>query len=150
MFEAHICAVPSHYANVFVHFEPVGYTKWLAREVNEHFQDDAQRLFDEALLNSANKVPADPPTSLKLPPYLQAGTEEASRWLQEFVYERKEEKPLITDSKRTKGAREAHILAANGSLEELKKIIAEDPESLDAPDVNGWTRKYPGKQNHKW
>lgn len=58
------------------------------------------------------------------------------------MYERKEEKPLNTNSKRTKGAREAHILAANGSLDELKKVIAQDPESLDAVDVNGWTRKY--------
>jgi len=151
-----------YYANVFLHFEPIGYSTWLDQQQRKRADKHvptAQERFEEALARAQSETP---PTSGKtqttsngssskseLPHYIREGTLEASRWRQEFVFQRlnlEEEraaskKKRLSDNeswKKKDGATSAHILAAGGNVAELRKIAEEDPSALDKPDKNGW------------
>jgi len=179
----------SYYANLFLHFEPVGYTEEMERKmmllrrdeqqqeeaasngrqhepedanVHDHRRHSAKELFEKAFAKqlelqqeTKEKRPPRPEDNTKtghnrLPSYIQQGSQEAKRWLQDFVFFRKEtpKKSSSTgggnDSGASKGTRKlkhvttAHIVAANGDLEQLKQVEKENPESLFKADDNGW------------
>jgi len=129
-----------YFANVFVHFEPIGYTAKIEHRL--HKGKSAEGLFEQAV--SAQKDDTDLTNELAnkqpstvLPPYIVEGSEEAARWKQQFVFDRvetKKEEPKHT----TEGVTHAHKLAAAGNLKALKNIAANDPSSLNSRDSNGW------------
>ena len=68
-----------YYANIFVHFEPLGHTERHAAKRKD--EDNAKKLYQEAL----GKAPS-PAKKEKLPEYIEPGSEEEKRWNQEYVY----------------------------------------------------------------
>ena len=179
----------SYYANLFVHFEPVGYTEEMERKMMQrrrheqqqkhveeassgHYAHDdvtvhdqrrhsAKELFERAFakqlelqqeMKEKRLRPEDNSKTWhnRLPSYIQQGSQEAKRWLQDFVFFRKETPKKASSSgggsgsSVSQGARKfkhvttAHIVAANGDLEQLKQVEKENPESLFKADDNGW------------
>jgi prolyl 4-hydroxylase len=137
----------SYYANLFLHFEPFSYTVSLEQKMQMAAQQpnsgtkaakklSSKELFEQAAAKqdtyTNNELEGD-----TLPHYIEAGTQQAMQWLQDYVFHRLEPKKKKA-FRRTSGVKEAHMVAASGDLEELKNIAAEDPESLQAGDSNGW------------
>jgi prolyl 4-hydroxylase len=137
----------SFYANLFAHFEPIGYTQRLSAEMDSGpMRKSAQELFEDALESRQRKADLEEgershgnrqpvPT---IPPYLYPGTEEESRWKQEFTFHRDSSSGDKQKSARTEGVQDAHIVAANGNMVQLKELKERDPQSLHTADSNGW------------
>jgi prolyl 4-hydroxylase len=128
----------NYYANLFLHFEPFSYTA--NQEQRNMGQQNsrkktAKELFEQAAAKQDTYTNKE--SEGDLPHYIEAGTQQAMQWLQDYVFYRlapKKKKAF----RRTSGVKEAHMVAASGNLEELKNVAAEDPESLHASDSNGW------------
>jgi prolyl 4-hydroxylase len=142
----------TYYANLFLHFEPFSYTANLEQKMAQQKQDkgmSAKELFEQAgrsakeLFEQASEAVDTVTTKASdaagdlLPYYIEAGTQQAMQWLQDYVFYRLEPKKKKA-FRRTSGVKDAHIVAATGNLEELKVVAANDPESLHAGDSNGW------------
>lgn len=128
-----------HYANMFLHFEPIGYTTALEKKMEGKLTPKSDKqVFEEMSLRDAYTAAAPKDQGRpNLPDYIQDGTQQAVQWLQDYIFYRTES-TTKKKTKRTKGVREAHILAASGNVAKLKEIASEDRESLHASDSNGW------------
>jgi hypothetical protein len=126
-----------YYANVYMHFEPIGYSYELKENYYHSHPDDvsnsdlAKSLFDKALekqsQQSLQKV-----LNNKYPAYASLEANDMNRWTQNFIFHREQEPetPGVTTK--------AHTVAATGDLEALKRIVDKDPTVLEKADKNGW------------
>lgn len=131
-----------YFANIFVHFEPIGYTQGLEQRMlrQQHQQDnDAKALFEQALEKEEYPTTQQREASKKVPHYIKDDSIEAQQWKQDFVFVR--EYPAKRDAEkqhRVKGVTSAHVVAANGNLRMLQEVEKQNPESLFKSDSNGW------------
>lgn len=140
------------YANVFVHFEPVGYTDAFEEKLRsmDRISPDAvlstREKFEQALRKAHHQqqtVRKETPKK-SIPSYIEEHSQEASRWRQQFVFFKDEPKQQQQASKPQKGAQthdvtQAHRLAASGELKSLQQLAKVDPNFLTLQDANGWT-----------
>lgn len=134
----------SFYANVFVHFEPLGISKnELSQEPNLHLAYLYQKAWKRQQAECDNddcKLQIDFNLEEVVPPYILPGSEEEKRWIQNHpraTTTNAEEKKKKTNEYLSK--LDVHFAAASGDLNLLKLIAAEDPKSLHRVDRNGWT-----------
>ncbi|GKY95393.1 hypothetical protein MPSEU_000500900 [Mayamaea pseudoterrestris] len=136
-----------YYANVFFHFEPLHYSQEMEHLLLLRQPDAKKRTAKELFELAFSKLGGSPPRKhasatkiASLPDYIHEGTEEAKRWRQNYIFYReepKQDKRPPTRSK-AKGVTPAHVKAANGSVEDMKKILAKNPDALHQSDANGW------------
>jgi prolyl 4-hydroxylase len=86
-----------YYANVFLHFEPYGYTERHAQRAapfSVKADASARKLWDEAQQRQRHRAEEQTSSSKrrysipKLPHYIQEGTPEATRWQQMYAFQR--------------------------------------------------------------
>ena len=125
-----------YYANIYIHFEPVGYSINHERKLPKQ---SAQELYHAKL--SQRQSPDEYVTPI-VPPYIKKDTSEQKRWLQKFPDrlnfapedfhdERALQELLYPDEV----AISSHLAAKNGDLATLKKF---SPLELTKKDHNGW------------
>lgn len=127
-----------YYANLFLHFEPVGYSSELERRLQTK---TAREKFEEALARQTDDIqdPADRAPrryNVDLPHYIKEGTTEAARWRQDFVFQRVEIKER--SKWKTEGVTSAHVWAATDDVARLKEMATADPSAMVTADANGW------------
>jgi len=133
----------SFVANVFIHFEPLGYTE--RHEHSASRKSDAETakiMYEEAINNQKSPRAALPTRNDDLPAYIAKGSIEETMWRQSYVYKPDVKKPKI--EKKAKVINEVegvtpHIAAATGKLKILKKMHGRDPNLLHEKDSNDWT-----------
>lgn len=135
-----------YYANLFVHFEPLGHS---FRHMQRAPQESAKVAFEraKAKLSQAqrdnegegdkenSKRPDTSAPSGALPYYVPPDKEE--RWRQQFEFE-KEKEIYPKPTRVTLGNFNPHHAAADGSLQLLKEMAAHDQRLLFKQDHNGW------------
>ena len=133
----------SFYANVFVHFEPLGHTERHARSAAwESKVEDTKLMYEEALKELENDRSGVRQNPKSLPSYIAEGSSEETMWRQSYVYSpdlRKsepEKKPKVPTEPE---GMTAHTAAATGKLQVLKSMQGRDPALLHKADSNGWT-----------
>lgn len=139
------------YANVFLHFEPVGYSAQQKKRIHREMRS-AKDLYEQTLVLHQEEAVAPrsiprqrhrealEPTS-DLPSYIEEGTQAAMQWRQDYIFLREEikERKVISKSKtRTSGVTSAHLIAARGDLKQLKEVVEKNPDFLHKKDSNGW------------
>ena len=134
----------SFYANVFVHFEPLGISKnELPQDPNFHLAYLYQKAWKKQQAECNNdecKLQIDFNMEEVVPPYILPGSEEEQRWIQNHpraTTANAEEKKKKANEYLSK--LDVHFAAASGDLNLLKLIAAEDPKSLHRVDRNGWS-----------
>lgn len=132
-----------YYANIFFHFEPIGYTQELQRKLESAgYVKTNQQLFEEAQATFAVSSSTRRRNKIKgrfdLPYYIEEGTEEAARWRQEFIYRRQSLPPKPKVPVFRPHHDSPHHLAAKGHLDRLKALASAEPGVLNEPDSNGW------------
>jgi len=166
------------YANLFLHYEPIGYTaefeqkqQWEASHSQQKRATTAKDKFEAALLRSQQQSMEEEPSvsvssvssqqqqqqssqsaikkkkATQLPHYIKEGTLEADRWLQNFVFQRRDMEAEHAALQKTNTARSddrhspsrnVHHVAAVGNVRKLRQIANQDPASMDKADSNGW------------
>jgi cell division protein FtsN len=72
-----------YFANVFLHFEPHGHTeRYNEKEAASKNKPSAKERYEKAFKNSA-----PPPPKYDLPEYIQAGSEEETKWRQQYIFQ---------------------------------------------------------------
>lgn len=141
-----------YYANVFVHFEPLGHG---LKNEQTHAEEDLnlgllyQQAWEKQQLECSKhdddddddcKLQIDFNMEEMIPPYIIPGSEEAKRWIQGHQHA-----TLTNTKEREKKVKEylseldANFAAAAGDLKLLKEIAKNDPKSLHRVDKNGWS-----------
>ena len=120
------------YANIFVHFEPVGHSlrhnQKLAqdeRHVNEKYREAVARGVGGHEVDQGNS---------DLPPYIIPGTPEETNWRRNHPSgQRSKQRSFAT------GTTQVHYAAQVGDLETIKKFVEKDKSIVTKTDSNGWT-----------
>lgn len=143
-----------YFANVFVHFEPLGHT--LLHE-EQHYDEEVESL--EYLYHSAwkklkskcvddeecrTRVDLNVAASTRVPHYIQPGSEEERRWLQTHPKAKLSHVTTATTSSSgeygvTVRGLTAHTAASSGDMDAIIAIANTDPQLIKVRDVNGWT-----------
>lgn len=134
-----------YYANLFVHFEPLGHS---FRHMHKAPQESASVAFERAKAklaqkrrdegdkeNTGSKRPDISAPTGALPYYVPP--DKAERWRQQFEFE-KEMEIYPKPTRVTLGNFNPHHAAAEGSLQLLKEMAAGDQRLLFKQDHNGW------------
>lgn len=121
-----------YFANIFVHFEPVGHT---LRHHNH--ETDAGEDVDEKYKIALEKGNGGHENEQNggLPSYVKEGSPEADHWRQTHPDGRKSsgrKKSFAT------GSTVAHLAAQGGDIEALKQEVKKKKEAVTAKDKNGW------------
>lgn len=133
-----------YYANVFIHFEPLGHS--IKNE--QTAKVDLSTLYQQAWEKQNSECSKDDYNDCKLqidfnmekvktPAYILPGSEEEKRWLQAHSHAK-----LANTKERTRKVVDnlgANFAAAAGDLTLLKRIVKGDPKSLYRVDNNGWS-----------
>jgi prolyl 4-hydroxylase len=131
------------YANIFVHFEPVGHSlrhnQKLAqdeRHVNEKYREAVARGVGGHEVDQGNS---------DLPPYIIPGTPEETNWRRNHPSgQRSKQRSFAT------GTTQVHYAAQVGDLETIKKFVEKDKSIVTKTDSNGWTPLHEGaRAGHK-
>jgi len=130
-----------HYANVFVHFEPLGHSLQ-HEERNGEDEQSLEYLYKQAWKKLQSKCSDDEECQgredlnvvKKVPHYIIPGSEAEMRWLQTHP------KARLDTSKDNEWVKSlsAHTAASTGDLEALIAIAIDNPEALKHKDGNGW------------
>jgi len=116
------------YANIFIHFEPVGHSLRHNSNVEKSNVDSQYR---EALA----KGHGGHEHATVLPSYIVEGSNEASRWKSTH---NEDWEPAEEDAMGTTGSTDAHSAANTGDVDSLNTIAKREKELLTQKDVNGW------------
>lgn len=130
-----------HYANVFIHFEPLGHTL-RHDERNAEDEESLEYLYHRAWEKLQSKCQDDEGCARRedlnvaprAPRYIVPGSEEERRWLQSHPRARLDAAKGDDFSKSIS----AHTAASTGDLEALIAIAIDDPDALKYKDGNGW------------
>ncbi|KAL7534919.1 hypothetical protein ACHAXR_006158 [Thalassiosira sp. AJA248-18] len=130
-----------YYANVFVHFEPLGHTLQ-HEEINQEDEQSLEYLYEQAWKKLQSKCSDDEECQArvdlnivkKVPHYIRPGSEEEMRWLQTHP------KARLDTSKDNDWVKSlnAHTAASTGDLDALIAIAVDNPDALKFKDGNGW------------
>ncbi len=128
-----------YYANIFVHFEPFGYTTQHAHRgsYGTDLEEDEFKVLEEQYQQLEEEEEEEEEEieyeiDLRTPDYVDEDMESA--WRQEFEYD-----PDLSIPKESNGAvMTPHNAAARGELDALKQMAEQDPSLLTKPDQNGW------------
>jgi len=123
-----------YFANIFVHFEPVGHT------MRHHSHkttagDDVDEKYREAQIK---KMGGHENEQNGLPSYIIPGTPEEVHWRRTHPDGNKKKKTSGT------GSTGAHSAAQQGDLETLKDEVKRKKDLVHARDVNGWQPLHEG------
>lgn len=127
------------YANIFIHFEPVGHT---LRHHEKHGTEPEN-------LKKHKKHAGHENGSSGLPSYIKPDSNEASSWRREHGME--DWKPNTVEAFTT-GTTDAHGAATTGDVSTLAEIAADksDKKQLTTKDINGWEPIHEGARGgHK-
>jgi prolyl 4-hydroxylase len=117
------------FANLFVHFEPIGHS---VRHNHKH--EGAERDVDQKYRDSLMRGSGGHENEQSgLPSYILAGTPEEDHWLQTH--------PNGVKSKRKSsvtGSTVAHLAAQGGDLDTLKTEVEKKKDLVHKRDANGW------------
>ena len=117
------------FANLFVHFEPIGHS---VRHNHKH--EGADRDVDQKYRDSLMRGSGGHENEQSgLPSYILAGTPEEDHWLQTH--------PAGVKSKRKSsvtGSTVAHLAAQGGDLDTLKTEVEKKKDLVHKRDANGW------------
>lgn len=124
-----------YYANVFIHFEPIGHT---LRHNSKHGITDVDAQYKEAV---SNKHGGHEHHDSGLPDYiLREDSYEAKEWFREHEdYSKSAKAPGFQT-----GSTEAHELAKKGDSATLHKLLSEKKDLVHTQDKNGWTPLHEG------
>jgi len=129
--------VGEYYANIYIHFEPIGYSIEQQQQIPTN-KNDPKEMYHSILQKrseGADKVIYSH-TIPHIPPYIVENTPEEKRWLQQFPEATPESEENADDATLPDTSyRNLHHAAAAGDLITLKKV----PTSyLSRTDANGW------------
>jgi prolyl 4-hydroxylase len=126
-------------ANLFVHFEPEDHSK--RHNVKHGDRKDPNEQYKEDVANGIGGHEVES----GLPPYLLPGSPEVANYIERNP---NSEAAKIAKAKGSKtGTTIAHLYAASGDLELLKKALDEKSELLTWEDLNGWTPLHEGARS---
>lgn len=117
-----------YFANVFIHFEPIGHT--LRHDANMADNLDVSKQYRESVLKGQGGHENE---TNNLPPYIVKGSRAAEKWLTEN--DDKDERPPLP----TKGVSAAHVAVQGGDTKTLLAILTDNEKLVHAKDENGWT-----------
>mmetsp|Transcript_28353 Transcript_28353/g.42756 ORF Transcript_28353/g.42756 Transcript_28353/m.42756 type:complete len:530 (+) Transcript_28353:181-1770(+) len=123
-----------YYANIFVHFEPVGHS--LRHNAKEAAERAAAGHQDNHSTGGHEQESSD-----GLPPYIVRGSPEEQRWR---ASHRNASGGRKKKTSFTTGSTPAHKAAQSGDAGELKNVIDKLGHLIDAKDANGWTPLHEG------
>lgn len=131
------------YANIFVHFEPVGHSLRHNAKL-ENDVKDVHTKYKEAVARGVGGHEVDQAES-DLPPYLIPGTPEEANWRNQHpTGKRSKQRSFAT------GTTPVHHAAQVGDLDAIKKAVESDKAVLKKTDENGWTVLHEGaRSGHK-
>lgn len=124
-----------HFANIFVHFEPVGHTMRHHNHQTDAEDDVDQKYRDSLMRGSAGHENEQD----GLPSYIQDGTPEANKWRATHSGGKNTKKKSFTT-----GSTMAHLAAQGGDIAALKEEVKKKKELITAKDKNGWTPLHEG------
>ncbi|KAL7536960.1 hypothetical protein ACHAWF_005612 [Thalassiosira exigua] len=127
-----------YYANVFIHFEPLGHTLEYEEE-NAEDEETLERLYQRAWKKLQAKCADDEECEQRVdlnvesqvPYYIVPGSEEERRWIQTHPRSKADVTTFV------KGL-SAHTAASTGDLDTLRAIAKENPDAMRHKDNNGW------------
>jgi len=124
-----------YFANIFVHFEPVGHT---LRHHNHETDagEDVDQKYRESLMKGSGGHENEQDG---LPSYILEGTPEADHWRVTHPSGRKSRKKSFTT-----GSTVAHKAAQGGDIDALKKEVEKKKDLITAKDKNGWQPLHEG------
>jgi prolyl 4-hydroxylase len=128
-------------ANIFIHFEPTGHS---LRHSLAHEHEDVNVKYKRDLERGVGGHEVDAASGL--PPYILPGSPEAPNWKRQHpggVQTESKKKPAAF----TTGSTLAHQYAQEGSIEDLKMVLAKDKSMVHAKDKNGWSPLHEGIRN---
>jgi len=124
-----------YFANLFVHFEPVGHTMRHHNHKTDAGEDVDQKYRDSLIRGSGGHENEQD----GLPSYILAGTPEAEHWRATHPTGQKSRKKSFTT-----GSTVAHLAAQDGNINELKKEVKKKKDLITAKDENGWQPLHEG------
>lgn len=131
-----------YYANIFIHFEPVGHT------LRHHAKAGVDAADTSSTKRRKARV-AGHESHSRLPSYIKPDTEEAQLWEQshggkKWAPTKKQEAAFST------GSTDAHSAAQKGEVRTLAKIAGAEASQLTKKDSNGWEPIHEGARGgHK-
>lgn len=125
------------YANIFIHFEPIGHS--LRHHNYDNKLKDVDASYEKA---SRNKIGGHEGDHHGLPVYLMENTPWEKKYKQQHPGKWKPTES--SDVSFTTGSTDAHTAAAHGNVEKLKTIARDDPDQIHAKDINGWKPLHEG------
>lgn len=118
------------YANIFIHFEPVGHTlRHHAHETDAGGDVDAK--YRDALARGAGGHEAQDNSGI--PSYIIPGTPEEANWKKRHPDGVKSKKKSFAT-----GSTVAHLAAQSGDVDTLAQEISKKKDLINAKDSNGW------------
>jgi len=136
-----------YFANVFIHFEPIGHTlrhdPSFQDESNHNGKNDLHEKYKEAIKNGQGGHENNE-QHLKLPPYILENTDVAEEWIAEHENgeEGYDDEQGVNES--TTGSTVAHIAAQEGNILNLIDVIEANEHLIHSKDSNGWTPLHEG------
>jgi len=118
-----------YFANLFVHFEPVGHTMRHHNHKTDAGEDVDAKYREDFMKGSGGHENEQE----GLPSYILAGTLEASHWLKTHPEGKKIKKKSFTT-----GSTVAHLAAQGGDIDSLKEELKKKKDLISAKDLNGW------------
>mmetsp|Transcript_12158 Transcript_12158/g.13940 ORF Transcript_12158/g.13940 Transcript_12158/m.13940 type:complete len:515 (+) Transcript_12158:82-1626(+) len=124
-----------YYANIFIHFEPVGHTLRHKQNVAEDHGKDVHKKYKEAVSRGVGGHEVDQThEDTGLPPYIIPGSPEEANWLARHPNAKRSKQRSFST-----GSTGAHHAAQAGDLNGVKQAIKDDKDALKKADSNGWT-----------
>jgi len=114
-----------YYANVFIHFEPVGHTLRHDEKMSEGVGGDVNKKYEESV---KRRQGGHENHQGDVPSYIVPGTVDETKWRQQH--------PLGNEN--FTGQTEAHSAAREGDVGYILEIIDKKKDMVHTKDVNGW------------
>lgn len=122
-----------YYANIFIHFEPVGHTLRHEKGLAQNDGKDVHEKYREAVARGVGGHEVDQGES-DLPPYIIPGSPEEANWRARHPNNKRSvQRPFAT------GTSNIHRSAQIGDLDGIKQAVEKDKNIVKKTDFNGWT-----------
>jgi len=124
------------FANIFIHFEPVGHT---LRHHPEH-KDGGSNVHKKYAEDVKAGRGGHENHQDGMPGYIRSGTAEEASWIRKHP----NSKRSANRNSSTTGSTDAHRFAQEGNVDGLTKVIDKMETLVNAKDANGWTPLHEG------
>lgn len=126
------------FANIFIHFEPVGHTLRHNSNAQGGGGDVHKKYAEDVKAGIGGHEHQDHKDGL--PSYIKRGSLEEETWFKKHP----NNKRSANRNSSTTGSTEAHKYAQEGNVEGLSKVIDKLGNLVNAKDANGWTPLHEG------